>query len=330
MIVARQLPENSNHEPKKAKVAIQPALSFSERDKLGTIQPHDDALVVTLRIGEYDMRRVMVDQGSVAEIMYPDLYKGLGLKPEDLTSYDSSLVGFDGKMVIPMGQVKLPVQTGSEVVEVNFIVVDVYSPYTAIVARSWLHAMGTIPSTLHLKVKYPSGDQVEELIGSQSTARQCMVAAIRHQAGGGSSASDEHGAQLPQEKEELMKFLKGNLNVFAWNAYEAPEVNPSFICHHLNVNPTVVPKKQPPRRSSKEHSKAVKEEVIRLKQAGTIKELFYLDWLDNTVVVKKKNGKWRACVDFTNLNKTCPKDPFPMPRIDQLVDATVGHPRMSF
>ena len=67
-----------------------------------------------------------------------------------------------------------------------------------------------------------------------------------------------------------------------------------------------------------------------LKQAGAIKEIFYPDWLANTVVVKKKSGKWRVCVDFTDLNKTCPKDPFPMLKIDQLVDATVGHPRMSF
>ena len=69
---------------------------------------------------------------------------------------------------------------------------------------------------------------------------------------------------------------------------------------------------------------------MRLKQAGAIKEVFYPVWLTNMVVVKKKNGKWRVCVDFTDLNKTCPKDPFPMPKIDQLVDATVSHPRMSF
>ena len=98
--------------------------------------------------------------------MYPDLYKGIKLKFEDLVSYDSPLVGFDGKIVIPKGQIKLPVQARSEVVEVDFIVVDVYSPYTAIMARPWLHAIGVVSSTLHLKVKYPSGDQVEELIGS--------------------------------------------------------------------------------------------------------------------------------------------------------------------
>ena len=139
------------------------------------------------------------------------------------------------------------------------------------------------------------------------------------------------GVQLPpQEKQELIEFLRKNIDVFAWNAYEALGVDPDFICHHLNVNPSITPRKQPPRCSSKDHSEAVKDEVTKLKQAGAIKEVFYPEWLANTVVVKKKNGKWRVCVDFTDLNKACPKDPFPLPRIDQLMDATVGHPRMSF
>ena len=107
-------------------------------------------------------------------------------------------------------------------------------------------------------------------------------------------------------------------------------MDPGFICHHLNVNPLVIPKKQPPRCPSKEHAEAVREEVAKLKQAGAIKEVFYPEWLANTVVVKKKSGKWRMCVDFTDLNKARPKDPFLMPKIDQLVDATISHPRMSF
>ena len=139
------------------------------------------------------------------------------------------------------------------------------------------------------------------------------------------------GSQLPQqERDELVEFLKRNIDVFAWNTYEASRVDPNFICHHLNVNPLTTPKKQPLRRPSKEHAEAVRQEVTKLKQAEAIKEVFYPEWLANTVVVKKKSGKWRVCVNFTYLNKACPKDPFPMPKIDRLVDATVGHPRMSF
>ena len=104
------------------------------------------------------MKRIMVEQGSCTEIMYPDLYKRLSLKPEDLIVYDSPLVSFDGKVIIPKGQIRFPVQAGSEVVEVDFRVVDTYFPYTIIVARPWLHALGVVSSTLHQKVKYPSGD----------------------------------------------------------------------------------------------------------------------------------------------------------------------------
>ena len=78
-------------------------MGFLDEDKIGTIHPHDDALVITLRIGGYDVKRVMVDQGSTAEIMYPDIYKGLNLKSEDLTPYSSSLMSFEGKLIIPKG-----------------------------------------------------------------------------------------------------------------------------------------------------------------------------------------------------------------------------------
>ena len=135
--------------PKRAKMGIPLVLGFSDEDKVGTIQPHNDALVVTLRISGYDVKRVMIDQGSVADIMSPDLYRGLNLKPENLTAYSSPLVSFEGKMVVPKGRIRLPVQTNTDVVEVDFIVVDVFSPYTAIMGRPWLHNLGAISSTLH-------------------------------------------------------------------------------------------------------------------------------------------------------------------------------------
>ena len=91
--------EDSNSRPKRIKTNVPLVLSFLDADK----QPYDDALVVTLRIGGYDVKRVIVDQGSATEIMYPDLYKGLGLKPEDLTTYSSPLISFEGKMVASKG-----------------------------------------------------------------------------------------------------------------------------------------------------------------------------------------------------------------------------------
>ncbi|XP_023927641.2 uncharacterized protein LOC112039032 [Quercus suber] len=154
-----------------------PTLSFLEEDKIGTVQPHDDALVITLRIGDYDVKRVMVDNGSGAEVM---------------------------KLVVLKGMIRLPIQTGPEIVEVNFIVVDIYSPYIAIVGRPWLHTLGAVASSLYQKVKFLSGDQ---------------------------------------EMEELIKFLKRNIDVFVWDACDAPGIDPAFICHHLNVNLTIIPKK---------------------------------------------------------------------------------------
>ena len=80
---------------------------------------------------------------------------------------------------------------------------------------------------------------------------------------------------LPQEKETLIDFLRQNVDVFAWDTYEAPGVDLDFIYHHLNVSPAVKPKKQPLRRPSKEHADTMREEVIKLKKAGAIKEVFY-------------------------------------------------------
>ena len=165
MYVARLSSGGTNQDPKRFRVELPLVMGFSDEDKIGTIQPYDDALKITLRIGGYTVKRVIVDQGSAVEIMYPDLYKGLNLKAEDLTPYSSPLVSFERKIIIPKGQVRLPVQTGSEVVEVDFIVMDAYSPYISIVAKPWLHTLGAVSTTLHQKVKYPSDGQIEEILG---------------------------------------------------------------------------------------------------------------------------------------------------------------------
>ena len=104
----------------------------------------------------------------------------MSLRVEDLTPCSSPLVSFDGKVIIPKGQIRLPMQTSTETVEVDFIVVDAYSPYTAAVARPWLHTLGAVSSTLHQKVKYSSDGQIEEILGDQAMTQQCMIAAIRH------------------------------------------------------------------------------------------------------------------------------------------------------
>ena len=105
-----------------------------------------------------------------------------------------------------------------------------------------------------------------------------------------------------EDKVEMLLFLIQNIDIFAWSPYKAPGVDLEFIVHRLNVDPSFPPKKQKPRRSTKEHVKAIKLEVKRLREAGAIREICFPEWLANMVVVRKKNGKWRVCVDFTDLN----------------------------
>ncbi|XP_030934352.1 uncharacterized protein LOC115959856 [Quercus lobata] len=120
----------------------------------------------------------MVDQGSGADVTYPDLFRGLGLKNEDLSKFSTPLVGFDGKLVIPEGQISLPVNMEGKEVVVTFIVVASFSPYTAILRRPWIHVMEAVPSTLHVKVKFPIEQGIAVVRGSQQVARQCLVAMV--------------------------------------------------------------------------------------------------------------------------------------------------------
>ena len=129
-------------------------IAFDNEDLEGTTQPHDDALVIVAWISGFLVKRVMVDQGSGADVMYPDLFKGLGLKNQDLAKYDSPLVSFDGRVVIPQGQISLLVSMEGKEIIVTLIVVNSFSPYTEILGRPWIHAMGAISSTLHMKVKF--------------------------------------------------------------------------------------------------------------------------------------------------------------------------------
>ncbi|XP_024014508.1 uncharacterized protein LOC112088456 [Eutrema salsugineum] len=131
-------------------------------------------------------------------------------------------------------------------------------------------------------------------------------------------------------KKELISFLNGNINTFAWRAEDIPGISIDVTCHELNVDPTFKPIKQKRRKLGPERAKAVNDDVERLLKVGSIAEAKYPDWLANPVVVKKKNGKWRVCVDFTDLNKACPKDSFPLSHIDRLVEATAGNKLLTF
>ena len=131
-------------------------------------------------------------------------------------------------------------------------------------------------------------------------------------------------------KSPLIRFLEHNMEVFAWKQEGMGEVDSAVITHRLNVNPSFKTVKQKRRSFALERHKAINEEVSKLLQAKVIREVEYLEWLANVVLVKKANGKWRLCIDFTDINKAYPKDSFPLPRIDLIVDATAGHELLSF
>ena len=149
----------------------QELIAFGDEDLEGMIQPHDGVLVVTAQISGFLVKRVMIDQGNEADVMYPDLFKGLGLKNQYLIKYDTPLVSFDGRVVIPEGQISLLVNMERKEVMVIFIVISSFSPYIAILGRPWIHAMGAIPSTLHVNVKFHIEQGVAVVRGSRKVAR---------------------------------------------------------------------------------------------------------------------------------------------------------------
>ena len=107
-------------------------------------------------------------------------------------------------------------------------------------------------------------------------------------------------------------------------------IHPEIMCHLLDIDPQAKPVHQKRRTLDADHYKALQDEVDRLLKIGFIRESYYPDWLVNPVLVIKPNRKWRMCIDFTNLNKACSKCSFPLHRIYQLVDTTVGHELLSF
>uniref|UniRef100_A0A2N9IZ99 Uncharacterized protein n=1 Tax=Fagus sylvatica TaxID=28930 RepID=A0A2N9IZ99_FAGSY len=336
-------------------------ISFSEEDARGTHQPHDDALVITINIAGFTTRRVMVDNGSSADILYLPAYQQMRLDKDKLRPMDAPLVGFTGDKICPVGIVTLPIMVGTHPKTVSktvdFLVVNCPSAYNAIIGRPTLNRLRAVTSTYHLLLKFPTEHGIGEVRGDQVAARECYLASLGSGGQNQTMSIEEQkvlvkpsgelatieledgrperttkiGADLPPKiKESLVQFLKDNKDVFAWSHEDMPGINPSIISHKLNVDPSLRPIKQKRRVFAPERNNAIMEEVDKLLAANFIREVFYPDWLANVVMVKKSTGKWRMCVDFTDLNKACPKDSFPLPRIDQLVDSTAGHKLLTF
>ena len=223
--------------------------------------------------------------------------------------------------------------------QLDFLVVDCPSSYNVIIGRPTLNHWKAATSTYYLKVKFPMENGVGEVKRDQVLARECYQVVL--------AAKENHTWMIEEKEEEkvealetmelvdgeptkttiigitistdmkkkLVQFLTENLDVFAWSHEDMPGISPKIIQHRLNVDPKKKPVQQRQRVFVPKRNQAITDEVNKLISTGFILEVYYLDWLANVVLVKKANGKWRMCVDFTDLNKVCPKDSFPLPRI---------------
>jgi hypothetical protein len=245
---------------------------------------------------------------------------------------------------------------------VVFDIVHMEYPYNAIIGRGTLNAFKAVLHPAYLCMKIPSEQGLIVVHGSQEAARRAEgswtdsktihnideVEAYQqymHKREKAASADQPKpmllcediaeqkvllGSQLSDEQEKtLLRFLFNNKDVFAWTANDLYGVNRYVIEHSLNVDPTFRPRKQRLRKMSDDKAEGAQNEVKRLLSAGVIREVTYPEWLANTVMVKKANGKWRMCIDFIDLNKACLKDEFPLPRIYFLVDAAASSELMS-
>ncbi|RDX77401.1 Retrovirus-related Pol polyprotein from transposon 17.6, partial [Mucuna pruriens] len=351
-----------------------PTISFDDRDLKNGLPTQDEPMVISVVAAKYKIERVLVDQGSSANILYWSTYQKLKLPPGHLAECAGTLYGFAGEQVPIMGTVELETIFGENSrvrrIPVLYTVVDVATSYNIILGRPGLNQLGAVVSTYHLCMKFPVGCEVGSVWANSRVTRCCYEDSLGGRPGRQEPARPavnmldldldprglpEHERPLPAEdikdvhvgslttqvtrvgaaldlemEARLVTFLKQNHDIFTWGMDDMPGIDPNFISHHLSGVKDAKPVAQKKRKQGEEKRRAARAETAKLLAAGFIREVRYLTWLANIVMVKKANGKWRMCTDYTDLNKACPKDSYPLPNIDQLVDGVSGFALLSF
>jgi hypothetical protein len=348
-------------------------LTFDARDVDLRSAPHIDAMVINYSVAGWDLHKVLVDNGSQADIIFLHAFDRMGISHSLLKPSDNPLYGFGGKGTFPVGKIELPLSFGvapnARSEQVTFDIVDMVYPYNAIMGRGSINKFEAAIHGLYLCMKIPGLQGAITVYGNQQAARNierdfvpgqrnvhCLTVQREVPEATRPTANEHEKAQLQSndgmktvpldqatpkqtviisedltshDEERLILCLSKNKDVFAWSALDLVIVIRTIIEHSLGIDPSVRPKKQRLRKMSDEKTEAAKAEVHRLLEANFIEQVTYPTWLANVVMVQKKSGKWRMCIDFTSLNKACPKDNFPLPRIDKIVDSAAGCEVMS-
>nr|CAD40917.1 OSJNBa0088K19.3 [Oryza sativa Japonica Group] len=309
------------------------ALTFDQTDHPPCVARGGQiAMVVSPTVCNVKLGRVLIDGGAALNILSPAAFDaikapGMVLRPSQ------PIIGVTPGHTWPLGHIDLPVTFGGSAnfrtERVNFDVADLSLPYNAVLGRPALVKFMPAVHYAYLQMKMPGPGGPISVHGDLKVALACMEQRAGHLAAASKpEGGDERlGTSVPAAPRQRMitcDEVPANADVFAWRPADMPGVPREVIEHRLAVRPGAKPVRQKVRRQAPERQAFIREEVARLLEAGFIREVIHPEWLANPVVVPKANGKLQMCIDYTDLNKACPKDPYPLPRIDQIVDSTAG------
>ncbi|VFQ90193.1 unnamed protein product [Cuscuta campestris] len=324
--------------PGPSKVTKTEPLLFGPKDLPEIPSPHREALVVKCEINEVVIHRSYIDNGSSVNIMYVKTFDELGLKKELLRRVRTPLSGFTGDIIDSEGLIEVMVTFGDgehkRTIPVEFMVFPTVSGVGVCRGNQRIARLCYQKQTKKMDAQDLRVDSIATTLLKEEEGRPRAepaeetedVVIMEDQQEKKIKLDINIGAEL---RSKIIQVLKENFVVFAWSVEDMPGVSKSLITHRLAVGPDAEPVKQRRRHLSKDQRDFMKKEVDMLQAAGHVKEIKYPTWLAN-VVLTPKGQTFRMCVDYTDLNRACPMDPFPLPNIDQMIDETVGCEVMSF